>query len=97
MTQPVLVQSLTDEFEDILQGAMLMTPDKPWSILTNGEKDVKLSPEMHTRYQTGVGKLLYLMTHSRPDIANAVRDLATQCHCPTKGHWDSMCYCIRYV
>ena len=45
MTQPVLLQSLTDELEDILQGAMLMTPDKPWSILTNGEKDVKLSPE----------------------------------------------------
>ena len=73
MTQPVLVQSLTDKFEDIPQGAMPMTPAKPGSIITKGEEDVKLSPEMNTRYQAGVCKLLYLAKNSRPDIENAVR------------------------
>ncbi|KAL7474764.1 hypothetical protein ACHAW6_000717 [Cyclotella cf. meneghiniana] len=97
MTQPVLVQSLTDEFKDILQGKSPTVPAKPGSILTQCENSTKLNTEQHSRYRTGVGKLLYLTKHSRPDIANAVRDLARHCHDPTEAHWDSMCECIRYV
>ena len=44
-----------------------------------------------------VGKLLYLTKHSRPDIANAVRDLARHCYDPKEAYWDSMCKSIRYV
>jgi hypothetical protein len=96
MTQPVLVQSLTDEFEDIVQGKAPLVPAKPGNILTKGGDDV-LSPEMHTRYRGGVGKLMYLAKHTRPDINNAVRDLARHSHAPSQMHWDAMCYCIRYV
>lgn len=35
--------------------------------------------------------------HSRPDIANAVRELARHCHDPTEAHLEAMCECIRYV
>ena len=35
--------------------------------------------------------------HSRPNIANAVRELARHCHDPTEVHWEAMCECIRYV
>jgi hypothetical protein len=59
-TQPVLVQSLNDEFEDIPQGSNPLTPARPGNILTTCVESDKLSPEMHSRYQTGVGKLLYL-------------------------------------
>ena len=97
MTQPVLVQSLSDEFEDIPQGANPLTPARPGNILTKGDESDKLNPELHSRYRTGVGKLLYLAKHSRPDIANAVRELARHCHCPIKAHWEAMCLCIRYV
>jgi hypothetical protein len=96
-TQPVLVQSLNDEFEDIPQGVNPMTPARPGNILTKCEESEKLSPEMHSRYRTGVGKLLYLAKNSRPDIANAVRELARHCHAPSKAHWDAMTLCIRYV
>jgi hypothetical protein len=96
-TQPVLVQSLSDEFEDIPQGADPMTPAKPGNILTKCEDSDKLSPEQHSRYRTGVGKLLYLAKNSRPDIANAVRELARHCHCPNEAHWHAMGQCIRYV
>ena len=96
-TQPVLVQSLNDEFEDIPQGVNPMTPARPGNILTKCEESEKLSPEMHLRYRTGVGKLLYLVKNSRPDIANAVRELARHCHAPSKAHWDAMTLCIRYV
>ena len=37
------------------------------------------------------------MKHSRPDIANAVRELSRHCHDPTEAHWEAMCQCIRYV
>jgi hypothetical protein len=36
-----------------------------------------------------------LAKHPRPDIANAVRKLARNCHDPTEAHWDAMCECIR--
>jgi hypothetical protein len=96
-TQPVLVQSLNDQFEDILQGTNPLTPARPGNILTTCSESDKLSPEMHSRYRTGVGKLLYLAKNSRPDIANAVHELARHCHAPSKAHWDAMTLCIRYV
>jgi hypothetical protein len=32
-----------------------------------------LTSEQQTKYRSGVGMLLYLVKHSRPDISNAVR------------------------
>ena len=97
-TQPVLVQSLADEFEDIPQGIDPLTPAKPGDILLkSSDEKYHLDKEKHTRYRTGVGKLLYLAKHSRPDIANAVRELSRHAHCPTDAHWEAMCHCIRYV
>jgi hypothetical protein len=37
--------------------------------------DPKISPEDQSIYRSVVGSLLYLMKHSRPNIANAVREL----------------------
>ena len=36
----------------------------------------KVNPEDHETYRSGVGTLLYLTKHSRPDICNPVRDLS---------------------
>ena len=36
----------------------------------------KLNPEDHETYRSGVGALLYLTKHSRPDICNPVRELS---------------------
>jgi hypothetical protein len=35
-----------------------------------------VSPEDQALYQSGVGMLLYLVKHSRPDIANVVQELS---------------------
>jgi hypothetical protein len=37
--------------------------------------DPLLTPEQQTKYRSGVGMILYLVKHSRPDISNAVREL----------------------
>ena len=34
----------------------------------------KVNPEDHETYRCGVGTLLYLTKHSRPDICNSVRE-----------------------
>ena len=97
ISQPVLVQSLFDEFGDIPQGKMVLTPAQPGSVLMKGEETDVLDEAMHKRYRSGVGKLMYLAKHTRPDISNAVRDLARHMHAPNQGHWKAMEHCIRYV
>jgi hypothetical protein len=50
-------------------GQGIVRPDK-------GETSVLVSPEDQTLYRSGVGMLLYLVKHSRPDVANEVRELS---------------------
>jgi hypothetical protein len=97
ISQPVLVQSLFDEFGDIPQGRMVLTPAPPGQVLMKGDKTTLLDTAKHKRYRSGVGKLMYLAKHTRPDISNAVRDLARHMHAPNEVHWKSMEHCIRYV
>ena len=70
ITQPVLVQSLQDEFDFENPNICPETP-APASIhlMASGQP---LSPEQQTKYHSGVGKLLYLTKWSRPDIGNSV-------------------------
>jgi hypothetical protein len=41
--------------------------------------------------------LLYLVKHSRPDMANAVRELAKVLDGATPAHWKAMLRVIKYV
>jgi hypothetical protein len=97
ISQPVIVQSLFDEFADIEQGRLLLTPAPAGNILMRGDESSTLNAEMHKRYRSGIGKLMYLAKHTRPDISNTVRDLARHMHAPNEGHWKAMEHCIRYV
>jgi len=73
LTQPVLIQSLEDEFE-IPQDTPKHLPVPPGKdLLSDGER---LSPEDEKIYRSGMGKLLFLMRYSRPDILNVVRELS---------------------
>ncbi len=53
------------------------TPGTPsFGIVRPINEDEKISSEKQKLYRSGVGMLLYLVKHSRPDIANAVRELS---------------------
>ena len=65
-----------------------MRPEKDDPILTLGEQ---------TKYRSGVGMLLYLIKHSRPDISNAVRELTKVLDGATQAHWKAMIRVIKYV
>ena len=51
----------------------------------------------HQRYLAVVGALLYLATHTRPDIAFAVSVLARHSRKPTYRHWAGVKHLLRYL
>jgi hypothetical protein len=59
--------------------------------------DNVLSLKDQTKYRSGVGMLLYLVKHSRPDISNAVRELTKVLDGATNDHWKSLICTIKFV
>ena len=73
LSQPVLIQSLQDEFEiPPKTSCYLLTPPGK-DLLNKGEQLLEADEKI---YQSGVGKLLFIMRYSRPDILNVVRELS---------------------
>jgi hypothetical protein len=73
--QTVLLQSYSDKVN--LQKKCHSTPAVPGTVLKKpGEDGNVLSNEDQKKLRSGIGKLLYHMQYSRPDIAQAMRDLA---------------------
>ena len=50
----------------------------------------KVNAEDHETYRSGVGTLLYLTEHSRPDISNPVRELSKTMDAPAPAHLKEM-------
>ena len=71
------------------------TPRFTASRLENPED--KGSPKEHETYRSGVGTLLYLTKHSRPDICNPVRELSKAMDAPAPVHLKEMYKLIRFV
>lgn len=59
--------------------------------------DTLLTEDQQTRYQSGTGSLLYLVKHTRPDIANAVRELTKAMDKATAGHYKQLLRIIKFV
>ena len=57
----------------------------------------KVSSEEHETYRSGVGTMLCLTKHSRPDICNPVRELSKTMDAPVPVHLKEMYKVIRYV
>ena len=95
-TQPVMLQSFSDEFD--LPTRVPITPGDPGKTLSKAKEGETVSPEETTYYRRGVGKLLHMMRWSRPEIYNAVRDLSRHMSAVTSEHIDAMhrvmAYCV---
>jgi hypothetical protein len=53
--------------------------------------------EEQTKYRSGVGILLYLVKHSRFDIANSVREISKVADGATIGQWKLLLRCMKYI
>ena len=86
LTQPVMVQSLQDEFKLYTHGKNPMTPDKTGKVLSKGENKVSVSKEEQKTYISGIGKMLHMMKWSIPDILNSIRKCLMIMICTMETH-----------
>ena len=97
--QPSIIKSLEQKFGDrAMKERLSLTLGSPRFTarrLENSED--KVNPEEHETYRSGVGTLLYLTKHSRPDICNPVRELSKTMDAPAPAHLKEMYKVIRHV
>jgi Reverse transcriptase (RNA-dependent DNA polymerase) len=78
--QPNLIRRLETTFKDFVKSqknSSFRTPGTPgMNILRPKNDDEKLGPAEQTLYRSAVGTLLQFVKHSRPDLANTVRELS---------------------
>jgi hypothetical protein len=97
--QPKLIKHLEEEFGSyVTTGKVNITPGAPKYVVMRPEKGGPLlTSEQQTKYRSGIGMLLYLVKHSRPDISNAVRELTKVLDVATLAHRKAMIRVIKCV
>ena len=76
--QPTIIDALTKKFgKEGGKQRITLTPGTPGFIgAKQNEEGAQKNEDQQQEYQSGVGTLLYLTKHSRPDIANSVFELS---------------------
>ena len=97
--QPSIIQSLEQNSgERAMNERMSMTPGTPRFTTRRLEnEEEKANAKDHETYRSGVGFLLYLTKHSRPDISNPVKEFSKTMDAPAPGHLKEMYKLIRFV
>ena len=96
VTQPVLLQSLKDEF-GISEEQQPTKPAEPGSILSMEEDTEVMKESDQKTYWSGIGKLLLMMKWSRPEISNAVRELSRFMKVVMLVHMKAMKRVMSYI
>ena len=94
LTQPVLLQSFSDEFD--LPNAVPVTPAIAGDVLYIDEKDEIVGQEQQSEYRKGVGKLLHMMKWTRPDVIHSVREMTGFFARATTKHYDRMMRALKF-
>ena len=97
--QPSIIKSLEQKFgERAMKERLSLTPGTPrFTARRIEDPEDKVNPQDHEIYRSGVGTLLYLTKHSRPDICNPVRELSKTMDAPAPAHLKEMYKLIRHV
>jgi hypothetical protein len=97
--QPHLIKKLERSFGQYNKRLYkYLTPGTPgYTIVRPVTIEDKLSNEKQTIFRSGVGTLLQFVKHSRPDIANAVRELSKCMDSATEGAFKEMLRVIQFV
>ena len=95
----VRVANLEKKFGDKVKNLRTYkTPGTPnLNMIRNTDESQAISREDQKLYRSGVGMLLYLVKHSRPDIANPVRELSKVLDGTTPAAMKEMFRVIKYV
>jgi hypothetical protein len=99
MIQPDMIKKLESSFGDKVENIYdASTPLGPGTtIVRPGHDDERIDQEEQREYRSGVGMLLYLVKHSRPDISNAVRKSSKVMDGATREHVKLLYRVIKFV
>lgn len=94
--QSPYVMEILEEFHllDATPVSIPMNPKESWEIL---QSNTALKPAEISTYQRAIGKLMYMMHGTRPDISYAVNKLAQYAATPTLRHWQGVLRIMRYL
>ena len=98
--QSTIIKSLEKQFgEKVAKKKMTITPGTPGFVIIGGNVDdiSKVDEKTQSMYRSGVGTLLYLTKHSRPDITNPVRELSKSMDGASMAHVTEMYRVINFV
>jgi hypothetical protein len=97
--QPHLLKRLEKSFGELVNSnARYLTPGTPNYVVVRPQSEAEqISAEKQKIYRSAVGTLLQFVKHSRPDIANAVRNLSKCMDKATEGAFKEMCRVIKFV
>jgi len=77
---------------------MTETPSTPgYHVMRNIPNAVYVTDEEQKLYRSGVGMLLYLVEHSRPDLSNGTWELSKVMEKATEGHMKELFRVIKYA
>ena len=79
-----IIESLEEEYgKEVSRLMVYKTPGTPGKGIVRNPEGSSVTKIEEKKYRRGVGKILYLVKHTRPDIANAVRELSKMLDCVT--------------
>jgi hypothetical protein len=97
MHQDDYIQDIIENYEKMFgPSKSFSTPGYPGTTLSKADK-TSHSPVLLSEYRSFVGKVLFAMKKTYPEIANAVRELAGHMDFPTDEHWKSVGRLVGYL
>ena len=95
-TEKILKQSYMDKAHPLSTPMVVTSLDVTKDHFRPPECDSEiLGPKVP--YLSAIGALMYLSTHTRPDIAFAINLLARYNSCPTRRHWNGIKHILCYL
>jgi hypothetical protein len=96
--QPTIIDAIEKRFRSVLPDRKYRTPSTPgWISVRPEEGDTIISEKLQLEFRGGIGMLLHLVKHSRPDIANATRELCKVMDGATEGQWKELRRVLKFV
>jgi len=97
--QPHMIKKIETAFgEKVSRLREYLTPGTPgFGVVRPKDDSERISSEMQSEYMSGFGMFLYLVKYSRPDIANAVRELTKCMDGATMAAYKEMLRLIKFV
>lgn len=95
MRQPNLIEKLIKY--NNMQNSKPMSSPAATDVNLNDNIGNRLSKDMHHRYRSTVGSLLYIATKTRPDISVITSMLGMHVEEPADKHWTAIKRVLRYL